>query len=169
MSTLSDEFTAIFRDEHRQVRDGLLGLIDALQAGDRERVTRLLGEIAALTGPHFRYEEETLYPALTGIFGEDYIDHLFEEHDGAIERAAAVAALDRKEHLTDADVSRAVRLVREILPHVSDCDGLSVMVELLPEPEVRSILRARERSLEEGLDLIAWAASVRGRPLAVAR
>lgn len=167
MPTLSDEFTEIFRNEHRQVRDALLGLIDAFQARDRERIAQLLEQTATLTGPHFRYEEETLYPALTTIFGESYVEHLFAEHDGAIERARALVGLAQQESLADADVSRAVRFLREILPHVSDCDGLSVMVEVLPEEQVQSILAARERSRRAGLDLLSWATTVRGRPLAV--
>jgi hypothetical protein len=33
------------------------------------RVGTLLGRTATLTGPHFRYEEESLHPAPTVIFG----------------------------------------------------------------------------------------------------
>ncbi len=167
MPALSDEFTTVFRAEHRLVRDVLLGLIDAFEARDRERIADLLGETAALTGPHFRYEEETLYPGLSAIFGQPYIDHLFREHDGAIERAVKLVELAQQERLTDDDVSRAVQLIREILPHVSDCDGLSVMVEVLPETDVQMILTARDRSLRAGLDLLTWATTTRGRPLAV--
>jgi hypothetical protein len=168
MSALADEFTTVFRHEHRQVRDVLLELIDAFEARDRERIGALLERTAALTGPHFRYEEETLYPALKAIFGEPYIDHLFHEHDGAIERAATLVGLAQQNTLSDADVAHAVRLVREILPHVSDCDGLSVMVEILPEDEVQSIFDARDRSHADGLDLLMWASGVRGRPLTFA-
>lgn len=167
MSRLSQEFAAFFRGEHRQVRDALLDLIESLQDGDGERTRRLLGEIAGLTGPHFRYEEESLYPALTVIFGQPYIDRLFQDHDGAIERAATIAALAAGDDLSEAEVEHAVKLVREILPHVSDCEGLSVMVEVLPEENVESILSARERAQRDGLDLFAWATTIRNRPLAI--
>ncbi|MFN8222075.1 MAG: hemerythrin domain-containing protein [Gaiellales bacterium] len=167
MSVLADEFSTVFRAEHRAVRDALLGLITAFEARDLDRVRVLLGHTAELTGPHFRYEEETLYPSLVSVFGKAYIDHLFEEHDGAIERAAALVALAGREHLEETDVEHAVQLVREILPHVSDCDGLSVMVEVLPDTEVEAIFAARERSGAEGLDLLTWAQGVRGRPLAL--
>lgn len=165
MPALADEFTAIFRSEHRQVRDALLELIAAFEVRDRDRILSLLGRIATLTGPHFRYEEESLYPALTQIFGQRYVDHLFEEHDGAIVRAGALVALAQQDELSGEVVARAVEHVREILPHVSDCDGLSVMVEVLPESEVRAVLDARERAQADGLDLLAWARDVRGRPL----
>jgi hypothetical protein len=166
MSRLADEFSALFRVEHRQVRDLLLELIDAFQARDRARIDRLLERTAAVTGPHFRYEEEALYPALTPLFGAGYVGFLLDAHDGAIARARSLVALARREgEWSDDEVAQAVEAIREILPHVSDCDGLSVMVEVLPAARVRAILTARERSLEAGLDLLTWAQDARDREL----
>jgi hypothetical protein len=48
-----------------------------------EKARTTLGEIDALVRPHFRYEEEALYPTLKQFLGE-YVDSLVEEHDGAI-------------------------------------------------------------------------------------
>lgn len=124
----------------------------------------MLERVATLTGPHFRYEEESLYPALTGIFEESYVEYLYEAHDGAIARARELVGLAGQESLSDEDVAAAIHAIREILPHVSDCDGLSVMVEVLPEKDVRDILAARDRTNELGLDLLAWAATARARP-----
>jgi hypothetical protein len=70
---LADQFTQMFREEHRQVRDTLRDLVQAL-----------LRQAAALTGPHFRYEEEYLYPGLVQIFGEEYIEKLLGDHGVAI-------------------------------------------------------------------------------------
>jgi len=166
MTRLADEFTVLFRDEHREVRDELLDLIDAFRERDREQIGLHLGRVAALTGPHFRYEEESLYPALTSIFEKAYVEYLYEAHDGAIARARELVELAGRETLSDEDVASAIRAIREILPHVSDCDGLSVMVEVLPEQDVREILAARERTGRLGLDLLAWADTVRARPAA---
>jgi hypothetical protein len=52
---LADRFTELFRREHRQVRDGLLELVEKFEARDLEGARALLGRLAALTGPHFRY------------------------------------------------------------------------------------------------------------------
>jgi hemerythrin len=164
---LADDFTQIFRAEHRQVRDALIDLIDAFQRRERQRISELLDRIATLTGPHFRYEEEALYPSLTEIFGEEYIEKLLSDHDRAIATARGLVALAAKDELTDADITDAAKMVRSILPHVSDCDGLSIMVERLAEAKVRGIFDARERSLNAGLNLLQWADAVRGRPIAV--
>ena len=165
---LADRFTETFRAEHRQVRDGLLELIEAFEAGDQVRARALLGHIAALTGPHFRYEEEALYPALVGIFEAAYVESLLQAHDGAIAGARRLVALASAAALPEEQVREAVHLIRNILPHVSDCDGLSIMTERLPQERVQAVLDARERSLGEGLDLLQWAAQVRSRGPATA-
>lgn len=163
---LADHFTQIFREEHRSVRDTLLDLVRAFENRDTTRINLLLHQTARLTGPHFRYEEEALYPGLTEIFGEEYIEKLLRDHDRAIGTAKALVELGSKNDLTDRDIATATRLIRSILPHVSDCDGLSIMVERLPTGKVKAILDARDRSRSKGLDLIQWASQVRNRPIA---
>ncbi len=160
---LADEFTTIFRDEHRQVRDALLDLLVAFQERNRDEMSSLLGTIAGLTGPHFRYEEESLYPGLVDLFGAEYVEQLFGDHDRAIGSAGRLVELAGQDELSDEDVTLAVKLIRGILPHVSDCDGLSIMVERFPEEKVRAVLDCRDSSLDANLDLIAWAEQVRGR------
>lgn len=162
---LSDQFTEIFRDEHRRVRDTLLSLIRAFQGRDLLRVRSLLDQTATLTGPHFRYEEEALYPSLVEIFGEEYIEQLYGDHDRAIRTAKRLVQLAGQEALADDDVQEAVRGVRSVLPHVSDCQGLAIMVECLSDTQVQAILDARERSFGAGLNLLEWADTVRSRAL----
>lgn len=64
MSGLADRFTIMFREEHRAVRDALPDLAQAFAQRSPQRARTLLSRIASLAGPHFRYEEETMCPAL---------------------------------------------------------------------------------------------------------
>lgn len=162
-SLLADRFTQTFRTEHREIRDTLLDLVEAFQSGDQVRARELINQTAALAGPHFRYEEESLYPYLVAIFGEEYIEKLLHDHDGAIEASRKLVSLGAKDRLADHEIREAVRLVRGILPHVSDCDGLSIMVERLPDGQIEQIFSTRERSRAAGLDLLTWASSIRAR------
>lgn len=164
---LADHFSQVFREEHRQVRDGLLDLITAFSRRDFAQIQSLLGRIATRTGPHFRYEEESLYPALVEIFGPDYVESLLEDHDRAIRGAKRLVELAGQGSLSEKEVNEAVALVRGILPHVSDCDGLSIMVERLPDRKVQDILESRDRSNQANVDLIRWADQIRKRPAAV--
>lgn len=161
--TATQEFTDIFRTEHRAVRDLLFALIEAFQSGELPQARSLLVDIAAATGPHFRYEEEAMYPRLVDIFGDDYVDKLLDDHDIAITNARALVDLAAESSLSDDDTQRAVTLVRQTLPHVSDCDGLSIMVETFPEDDVRDILTTRDAARERGLNLLDWASGVRPR------
>ena len=160
---LADQFSETFRTEHRSVRDAIFDLIDAFRAHDQETAGSLVGQIATLTGPHFRYEEETLYPNLVKIFGADYVDALINDHDGAIASARRLVELVSAP-IGDAEAVEGEAAARSLLPHVSDCDGLSIMVERLPESEVSDVFDTRARSLEAGLNLLEWADQVRYRP-----
>ncbi len=157
------QFAEQFRAEHRQVRDLLLQLQQAFEQRDTSRASELVQAIAALTGPHFRYEEEAVYPALVAIFGEDYVQKLLGDHDRVISSAARLAELAGKENLQESEAQEAVRLIRGILPHVSDCDGLSIMVECLPQEQVQHILDVRSQSLADNVDLLRWATTIRAR------
>ncbi len=161
---LADQFTHMFREEHRAIRDVLLDLIQAFEERDRARIQSLLTQTAALAGPHFRYEEEALYPGLVEILGEEYIQKLLRDHDLAIGTARALVEMANKEPLTNDDVAKAVLFVRSILPHVSDCDGLSIMVERLPEEMVEAFFASREHARGANLNLLQWAEEVRDRP-----
>jgi hypothetical protein len=57
---MQEELIAVLTDEHRQLREVLLDLIDAFENSDSERVSEGIEEMAALAGPHFYYEQEAL-------------------------------------------------------------------------------------------------------------
>jgi hypothetical protein len=162
--TVSDTFTDIFRQEHRAVRDRLFDLIEAFRSGDTVRARDLLAEVTALTGPHFRYEEESLYPSLVEVFGREYVDKLLGDHDGAVRTVRRLIELAGRDGLDASQRAEAVAGVQSILPHVSDCDGLSIMVERFPEDRIRTILDTRRQAQASNLDLLTWAGSVRERP-----
>lgn len=164
MGDLSDEFSEIFREEHRAVRDSLLGLAEALQEHSADLAGERLGRTAELTGPHFRYEEEAMYPSLVKVIGRDNVVALYEDHDGAVDSARRLVEIVGKGEFDEKDVNEGVSLVLGLLPHVSGCDGLSLMVEKLPDGEVQAILDARERCNAEGADLLRWADEIRREP-----
>lgn len=159
-----DEFAAVFRQEHREIRDVILDLIEASRCDDLMEARRLVTRFVMLAGPHFRYEEECMYPALVGFFGPEYLEDLCTEHDAAIGAARRLEELVGREAASGADRDRTQALARGLLPHVSDCEGLSIMVECLPEREVERILERRRLARAQALDLLRWADEARVRP-----
>ena len=159
----ADRFATVFRQEHREIRDAILDLIEAARRDDTIGARRLVWRLAELIGPHFRYEEECLYPALVEFFGPEYLESLCTEDDSAIGAARRLAELVERAAPSASDREEMEALARGLLPHVSDCEGLSIMVERLPEPDVVRILERRRRAWEQNLDLPSWADEARRR------
>jgi hypothetical protein len=151
-----------FRQDHRKVRDLLLGLAEAVEKGQLEKARATLGEIDVLVGPHFRYEEESLYPALKQFLGE-YVDSLIEEHDGAIGTAKTAAALLAKPSISPEEAKTAAKAARSLLVHVSNCDGLNILAERLTPAALDDLAAKYEASRRAGLPLLKWAETVRSR------
>lgn len=159
------DFYVEFRKEHRIIRDLLLDLITALLQKDINWAGTLLKELDIITGPHFRYEEETLYPALISIFGEPYINKLMTDHDLAIARANKLKSIIEKKEQSEDDYLEGINLVRSILPHVSDCEGLTIMVEKLSKEKIENIINSMKSSREQNIPLLKWSENLRGRKL----
>ena len=164
---LANQFAEAFREEHRQMRDMLLGLMDAIEANDIESVRRGIEEMAAHAGPHFHHEEQVLYPALAEIYGDDYVERLGAEHNAALEAVQELAELAEAEEITPQRAEYGIELIRRLLPHVSDRDGLAMIVEVLPKETVQEIVRGREKSKRSGKTLLDLAkGKKKGRPVA---
>ncbi|MGQ9859385.1 MAG: hemerythrin domain-containing protein [Thermodesulfobacteriota bacterium] len=145
---------ALFREDHRTVRDGLLGA-----PKDVGLASEVLGELNELVGPHFRFEEEALYPALRTFLG-GYVDELLTEHDGVIATAKACVQLLEKDTLTDQEAEEAARA---LLVHVSNCDGLAILCERLDPKEFDYLAQAFSASRAAGVPLLQWADTIRRR------
>lgn len=153
---------AEFRDDHRKVRDGLLDMVEALKSKDAARAGEILGNINTLTGPHFRYEEETLYPAMRVFLGE-YVDQLLKEHDGIIDTARNCAELLKKGSLTDEEAKEAAKAAMKLLVHVSNCDGLAILSERLKPEELDELGEKFALARKAGVPMLDWAENIRGK------
>lgn len=149
-----------FRDDHRKVRDALLSLSTALQNKRVLEAREILGNINVAVGPHFRFEEEHLYPALKPFLGE-YIDDLIREHDGAIATAKACVDLLSTDELNDQQAADGARAARSLLIHVSNCDGLAILSERLTQGDLDELGDRLAASREAGVSLLDWADTIR--------
>ncbi len=149
-----------FRDDHRKVRDGILAITEALGRKDVQKAREILDELNTLVGPHFRYEEETLYPALRKFLGE-YVDQLLREHNTVIDTARTCAELLQKDVLTDQEAEDAKRAAMALLVHVSNCDGLAILSERFSREELEEMGRKFEEARKAGVPLLEWAEKMR--------
>lgn len=150
-------FIQAFRDEHREARDILLGMMDAFRAKDASRFAELMDQMDRDLGVHMRYEEEVMYAALEEFYGPEYLEGMLQDHDRMLGVAGRLGELAAQDPITDEDVEEAIVLLRGQLPHVSDCDGLGIIIEALPPDKQLAIVDARERAKEQGLTVMEWA------------
>ncbi|MFQ5441920.1 MAG: hemerythrin domain-containing protein [Thermodesulfobacteriota bacterium] len=151
---------AEFREDHRKVRDGILEITQALKEKDLARAREVLGRLDALTGPHFRYEEEYLYPALREFLGE-YVDQLISEHDKIVETAKVCAGLLAKDTLTDQESEDAQKAAMALLIHVSNCDGLAILSERFTGEDLDKLADRFMDARKANVPLLEWADTIR--------
>src|SRR5919108_3398236 len=126
-------FTEGFRSEHRAARDIFLGIGRALADRDATRIGDLMGQADQGIGPQMQYEEEEMYPALASLYGDEYVERMLEDHDRAFGVAGRLMELASHDPISDEDVEEGNRIIQGLLPHVTDCDGLVLAIEVLPE------------------------------------
>ncbi len=152
------------REDHKKVKDYLLELIDALNKKDAQRSLEILVLLDKLGGPHFRFEEETLYPTLKKFFGEEYYQYLLKAHDRVIAAAKKIAEILGKGAIAEDEAKMLVSVIRsEILPHPIECEGLTLLTDRLSKEELRIIAKNIELSRNENVPLLEWAETIRDK------
>jgi hypothetical protein len=115
-----------------------------------------MGQANTLIGPHMQYEEEVMYPELAVLFGDEYVERMLADHDRAFVVASTLMDIASKPEITDADIEAGNSAIQQLLPHVTDCDGLVLAVEVLPTVAQQRIFDARHRALDEGTTMMDW-------------
>jgi len=151
-------------DDHKIVRDTLLEMVDTIKKKDVTKAFELLINLDKIGGPHFRAEEETMYPELKQFFGDQYYEKLLTEHDTVINAAKKIAETLGKGSLTNEDSQQLVKIIQnEIMPHPITCSGLEILLERLSASELETISKNLEASRKADIPLLEWADSIRAR------
>lgn len=153
---MKDFFTE-FSNDHRQIRDLIMDLMSAFTRKETNEANSLLEKFNSIAGPHFLFEEQCLYQELIPVYGLEYIDKLYVDHDLLIARIKTLKKLIEKKDLTDEDVEKGLNLLRGLLPHLSDCEGLTIMVERFDQKEIDRIFASLKNARLMNTDLLDWA------------
>ena len=86
---------------------------------------------------------------------------MLKEHDGVIDTARACTELLKKDTLTDEETKQAAGAARELLVHVSNCDGLAILTERLKPEELDQLSEKFAYAREAGIPLLEWSETVR--------
>ncbi len=139
-----------FHSDHQKVVAALFDLRQAITARDVERVRFILAVAEKLVGPHFKFEELYLYPALGPFLGEGKIQRLLNEHDGIFRGLRHIAKLAQKDTWSDADAHSARESLELIYDHPVTCDGLSLWIEKLSSEQQEELYYRMQECRNQG-------------------
>lgn len=138
--------------------------MDAIRQRDVTKSVELLLILDKLGGPHFRAEEEMMYPALKRFFGEEYYNRLLDEHDRVIRAAKQIGETLGKGSITPEEAETLIKIIQsEILPHPVTCEGLGIFMERLTSEELKKIAESLEAARKADIPLLEWASTIRSR------
>lgn len=121
-----------------------------------------VNKITQLAGPYFRYEEEALYRALhDDSLTEAQASRLLSNHDHAIIAIRQIMSLSNKNKLTDQEADDGAGCAQSLINELTECDGLSLMIERLPDQSILEVFNARRHASAAALDLLQWAGTIR--------
>lgn len=142
-----------FHTDHHQVVSALFELRKAIAERNVASVRQVLGAAEGLVGPHFKFEELYLYPALEPFLGEAYGKKLLNEHDGIFRSIRKIAQLAQSDSWDDAQYESAMANLELIYEHPISCDGLSLWIERLPEGQREDLLQKMLDTRKQGTKL----------------
>jgi RND superfamily putative drug exporter len=133
--------------EHQRLLDLLAELERASERREAAAVAALVEEIRGLAGPHFRYEESSLFPGLVEALGPDCVEGLYREHEAVFSALGRIEAIAAQGEIPEASAAEARRLARAAGAAIATCDALSEVVERQPPELAERVLAARRRVL----------------------
>lgn len=142
-----------FHSDHQKVVSALFELRQAIVAQDIPRVRAILGAAEGLVGPHFKFEELYLYPALERFLGETHVKKLFNEHDGVFRSVRRIAQLAQEDTWSESERESARANLEMIYEHPISCDGLSLWMERLSPTEQQDLLVKMQQVRRQGTKL----------------
>jgi len=151
-----NRFLEAFKEEHKVILNDLLSLRSAINNNDNIKAGELVEKLDEIMGPHFKVEEEALYPMLGEYFGDENISRLLREHD-----IATKAMNEFKEHIADDSYIKehapeTLKKLQEFFMHVTSCDGLSIIIEKFSDSQKQELDSELDKVWENPEPLTKW-------------
>jgi hemerythrin len=145
---MAQDFIKGFQNDHRKVIDHLIELQAAIQADEMPKARDILKSLDRLVGPHFKFEEEHLYPELRLFLGER-IDEMLKEHEGAVSITGSLVNYLSKDKHSQEEKKAALRDLSGFFVHAANCDGLVLLAERLTEEKRRELTEKFQQTKKE--------------------
>jgi hypothetical protein len=150
--------------DHAKVRDILLELIDVIGKQNATKALEILLRLDKLTGPHFRWEEESFYLAHEKFFGRQYLEYLLGVHDRIIKRGKELAEILGSGEITLEQAETLPEVIRnDVLSHPIECEGILLFTEKLTKDELDGLGADLARSRKEDVPLLEWGEKIKDK------
>jgi RND superfamily putative drug exporter len=137
---------ALAHDEHHRLL-GLLGeLEEASERRDTDRVLELVEETRGIAEPHFRYEQQSLFPLLLDAIGPERVEALYAAQAEVVDALKRIEELSGPARVKKAAAAETKRLVGVARASVHGCDALEDTVAHQPAEVAELVLAARDRA-----------------------
>lgn len=158
-----NNFLVEFQDDHDWIRKILNQVLAACFLKDRNQAEERLNKLNAVCGPHYQFEEEALFAELLPIFGSEYIDKLFTDHDFVIARTQRLIELFSVKRSEEPDFETAVRLLQSLQLQLVECESICPKIGSLSTKKTIKLKKALTEIRMKGLSLTDWAENIRNR------
>lgn len=154
--SIQEKFIKAFKQEHQQILDRLLALKDAIEKTDTDLASNLVEELDQIMGPHFRVEEEALYPMLVEYLGDENVKELLSEHQRAVETLYNFKKCINNKTWLSQHREEALNKLQGFFMHVTGCDGLSIIIERFSEQQKAKLANHLDIVHSEARPLTQW-------------
>ena len=158
MSKTWEQLKRLFVEDHRMMTRGYRDLLGQLKNQNLIGVEKLAAELDRRAGPHIEFEEKHLYPRVRESRGDEYADHMYEEHREILstlielQQIHTTAANSDEERQTPSDrqMERWKKSLQEGLDHAAACGTLLSHLQTLPEKVQEELLNTMEQLRKRG-------------------
>lgn len=158
-----EELMIQLTQEHDSILNILSKISCSLMTEQLDELKNLLNRFDEEAGPHFRFDEEAVYPSLVDVYYPGYISKLYTDHDLAIARFNQLKHLFAKPEPNASDFYDGIRQARMISQYITSCDILPIGHIPLNDQQIKKISSIHKRAKTENLSLICWSDTVRKR------
>lgn len=151
------------QDDHKKARDAYFEFVKAIDERNKRQAKDIFNILDQVMGPHWKWEEESLYLAVKEHLSEELYNSLMKEHDECIDMMRKLDAIFKKWFLSAADWAEAKKSAILILYHIATCDGLAIMMERLGEEDLWNLRQAIFAARQKAIPLLNWAKMLRKR------
>lgn len=150
MNDVWESLRTVFCHGHRQLADGLRGMIEAIEDEDCPLASKLAEDLDRRAGPHVEFEERYLYPVVEDEFGEAYATKLYEEHAELIATLIELQQLDLESRPSSESKARWLECLNNGLSHLNVSQTLLNYLRPMSTEQKAQLLQRHQNLLARG-------------------